>query len=136
MYGLYLQINVLIEDLGLEQVRNTKVSGLTVSERRRLNVACHLLLDTDVVLLDQPTRGMDIFDTFFLVEYLRQWANGGSGNALGKKCVLLKLFSVEQVDTLIFVCRTNCDTDFTPTHLRNFYDALEGGADFCWKDNV
>lgn len=70
---------MLIEDLGLEQVRNTKVEQMTTSEIRRLNVACHLLLDTDIVLLDQPTRAMDIFDTFFLVEYLRQWANGGSG---------------------------------------------------------
>ena len=25
----------------------------------------------------QATRGMDIFDTFFLVEYLRQWAARG-----------------------------------------------------------
>ena len=40
-------------------------------------MACHLLMETDVVLLDQPTRGMDIFDTFFLVEYLRQWACRG-----------------------------------------------------------
>ena len=42
-----------------------------------MNVACHLLLDADIVVLDQPTRGMDIFDTFFLVEYLRQWAARG-----------------------------------------------------------
>lgn len=69
--------------MGLDQVRHTKVSGLTTSEKRRLNVACHLLLDTDIVLLDQPTRGMDIFDTFFLVEFLRQWAAtaGSSGPA-------------------------------------------------------
>ncbi|XP_076064868.1 ATP-binding cassette sub-family G member 8 [Oratosquilla oratoria] len=71
------RINALIEDLGLEQVRHTRVKDLTLSERRRLNVACHLLLETDIVLLDQPTRGMDIFDTFFLVEYLRQWACRG-----------------------------------------------------------
>ncbi|KRT82907.1 ABC transporter ATP-binding protein, partial [Oryctes borbonicus] len=82
------RINVLIEDLGLEQVRDTKVSNMTISERRRLNVACHLLLDTDIVVLDQPSRGMDIFDTFFLVEYLRQWANGGCGNALGRIVIL------------------------------------------------
>uniref|UniRef100_A0A1Y1MDB6 ABC transporter domain-containing protein n=1 Tax=Photinus pyralis TaxID=7054 RepID=A0A1Y1MDB6_PHOPY len=82
------RINVLIEDLGLEQVRNTKVSAMTISETRRLNVACHLLLDTDVVLLDQPTKGMDIFDTFFLIEYLRQWATGGSGNSLGRIVIL------------------------------------------------
>lgn len=61
---------------------------MTTSEKRRLNVACHLLLDTDIVVLDQPTRGMDIFDTFFLVEYLRQWATGGSGNALGTDFIM------------------------------------------------
>ena len=71
------QINALIEDLGLAQVKHTRVKDLTASERQRLNVACHLLLDTDIVVLDQPTRGMDIFDTFFLVEYLRQWAARG-----------------------------------------------------------
>jgi len=71
------RINALIEDLGLSQVKHTRVADLTVSEKQRLNVACHLLLDTDIVLLDQPTQGMDIFDTFFLVEYLRQWAARG-----------------------------------------------------------
>ena len=76
-FHFFFQINGLINDLGLEQVRHTRVKALTLSERRRLNVACHLLLETDIVLLDQPTRGMDIFDTFFLVEYLRQWACRG-----------------------------------------------------------
>ena len=47
-------------------MKHTRVADLTVSEKQRLNVACHLLLDTDIVLLDQPTQGMDIFDTFFL----------------------------------------------------------------------
>ncbi|CAG9840598.1 unnamed protein product, partial [Diabrotica balteata] len=82
------RINVLIDDLGLEQVRNTKVSMMTISERRRLNVACHLILDTDIVILDQPTKSMDIFDTFFLVEYLKQWANGGAGSTLGRIVIL------------------------------------------------
>ncbi|CAG4941301.1 unnamed protein product [Parnassius apollo] len=71
------QINLLIEELGLEQVRDTNVSRLTRSEIRRLNVACQLLLDMAVLILDQPTKEMDIFDTFFLVEYLRNWASTG-----------------------------------------------------------
>lgn len=71
------RINALIEDLGLGLVKHTRVKNLTMSEKRRLNVACRLLLDTDIVLLDQPTKGMDIFDTFFLIEYLRQWAARG-----------------------------------------------------------
>ncbi|XP_068630907.1 ATP-binding cassette sub-family G member 8 isoform X2 [Battus philenor] len=71
------RINLLIEELGLEQVRDTNVSRLTRSEIRRLNVACQLLLDMAILILDQPTREMDIFDTFFLVEYLRNWASTG-----------------------------------------------------------
>lgn len=68
---------MLIEELGLEQVRDTNVGRLTRSEIRRLNVACQLLLDMAVLILDQPTKEMDIFDTFFLVEYLRNWASTG-----------------------------------------------------------
>lgn len=71
------QINLLIEELGLEQVRDTNVGRLTRSEVRRLNVACQLLLDMAILILDQPTKEMDIFDTFFLVEYLRNWASTG-----------------------------------------------------------
>ncbi|KAG6464036.1 hypothetical protein O3G_MSEX014230 [Manduca sexta] len=74
---LSFQINLLIEELGLEQVRDTNVGRLTRSEIRRLNVACQLLLDMAVLILDQPTKEMDIFDTFFLVEYLRNWASSG-----------------------------------------------------------
>ncbi|XP_059052503.1 ATP-binding cassette sub-family G member 8 [Achroia grisella] len=71
------RINLLIEELGLEQVRDTNVARLTRSEIRRLNVACQLLLDMAVLILDQPTKEMDIFDTFFLVEYLKNWASTG-----------------------------------------------------------
>lgn len=64
----------VLEELGLSEVRHTSVADLTEPERRRLLIAMGLLLDTDVLLLDQPTKGMDIFDSFFLIENLRRWA--------------------------------------------------------------
>ncbi|XP_037076874.1 ATP-binding cassette sub-family G member 8-like [Pollicipes pollicipes] len=76
-FNIKNKITALLDDLGLGQVKHTCVRELTDSERCRLSVACHLCLETDLVLLDQPTRHMDIFDTFFLVEYLRQWAARG-----------------------------------------------------------
>lgn len=66
-YPNYFQISMLLEELGLTSVRHSLVEQLTTAERQRLAVGCQLLLDTDIVFLDQPTRGMDIFDTFFLV---------------------------------------------------------------------
>jgi len=75
-------MGVLIEELGLGQVLNTNVSELTASEAQRLSVACHLMSDAEIVMLDRPTVTMDIFDTFFLVEFLRQWAAGAPSKYL------------------------------------------------------
>jgi len=71
------RMDVLIEDLGLNTVRASNVSTLTHSEKQRLSVACQLLAQSSLLILDQVTSNMDIFDTFFLVEYLRQWCSGG-----------------------------------------------------------
>ena len=38
-----------------------------VSEKQRLNVACHLLLDTDIVLLDQPTEVIALMLIFLVL---------------------------------------------------------------------
>lgn len=75
----------LLEELGLSEVRHTSVSSLTLPEKRRLLIAVALLLDTDLLLLDQPVAGMDIFDTFFLIEYLRQWA------MVNDRCIIMTL---------------------------------------------
>ena len=77
--------NALLEELGLSEVRHTSVRSLTEAERRRLLIAVALMLDTDLLLLDQPVKGMDIFDTFFLIEYLRQWA------LISGRCVILTI---------------------------------------------
>ncbi|XP_055625896.1 ATP-binding cassette sub-family G member 8 isoform X1 [Toxorhynchites rutilus septentrionalis] len=71
------RVDILVEDLGLTAVRSANVSRLTHSEKQRLNVACQLLTQSSILLLDQTTVNMDIFDTFFLVEYLRQWCSAG-----------------------------------------------------------
>lgn len=71
------QINILVEDLGLTAVRTSNISRLTQSEKQRLCVACQLLTQATFLILDQTTANMDIFDTFFLVEYLRQWCSNG-----------------------------------------------------------
>jgi ABC-type multidrug transport system ATPase subunit len=75
----------LLEELGLSEVRSSTLSSLNQSEKRRLLIAAALLLDTDILLLDQPVKGMDIFDTFFLTEYLRQWA------LISGRCVIMTI---------------------------------------------
>ena len=45
--------------LGLEDRADTRVRSLSGGEQRRLDLACTLLGEPDVVLLDEPTTGLD-----------------------------------------------------------------------------
>ncbi|KAJ8687852.1 hypothetical protein QAD02_023647 [Eretmocerus hayati] len=68
------ELEAILQELGLDATKHCLVSSLTCSEARRLALACRLIEGTQILCLDRPSRGLDIFDTFFLVEYLRQWA--------------------------------------------------------------
>ncbi|CAH0407909.1 unnamed protein product [Chilo suppressalis] len=100
------RINLLIEELGLEQVRDTNICRLTRSELRRLNVACQLLQDMAILILDQPTKEMDIFDTFFLVEYLRNWASTGRVVIMSLHPPTYEIFAMLTKVVLISAART------------------------------
>lgn len=68
------RIDALIEELGLTDVKHTCVGSLTESEKIRLQIVIALMLDTDILLVDQPIRQMDVFDSYFIIDYLRQWS--------------------------------------------------------------
>ncbi|CAD6219290.1 GSCOCT00004897001.2-RA-CDS [Cotesia congregata] len=72
-----MEIEAVLQELGLEATKHCLVNSLTTSEARRLSLACRLLQDAHILTLDRPTHGLDIFDAFFLVEYLRHWATRG-----------------------------------------------------------
>ncbi|XP_012257912.2 ATP-binding cassette sub-family G member 8 [Athalia rosae] len=72
-----MESDAILQELGLEATKHCLVNTLTTSEVRRLALACRLLQDSHILALDRPTHGLDIFDAFFLVEYLRQWAGRG-----------------------------------------------------------
>ncbi|KAL1116726.1 hypothetical protein AAG570_005198 [Ranatra chinensis] len=82
------QVRMVTEELGLSPVLDTKISELTKSEYSRLLVAIQLLTDPQVLCIGHITHTMDIFDTFFLVEFLRQWASGATGGVTGRIVVM------------------------------------------------
>ncbi|KAK9500573.1 hypothetical protein O3M35_001813 [Rhynocoris fuscipes] len=82
------QVSIVTEELGLSPVLATRISELTQSEYSRLLVALQLLSDPQILLIDDVTQPMDIFDTFFLVEFLRYWAVGATGGVAGRIVVM------------------------------------------------
>ncbi|WP_319005264.1 ATP-binding cassette domain-containing protein [Gordonia sp. WA4-43] len=66
--------DVLLETFGLEEAANRKVGKYSGGMRRRIDVACGLVTEPEVVFLDEPTTGLDPRsrqDVWTLVERLR-----------------------------------------------------------------
>ena len=50
----------MLDELDLLAKRSTRVGQLSGGEQRRLDLACALLGDPDVLFLDEPSNGLDV----------------------------------------------------------------------------
>lgn len=73
---------VLLKDLGLWEKRNTPSRALSGGMKRRLLIARALIHDPDLLILDEPTAGVDIELRMGMWTYLKEL------NAAGKTIVL------------------------------------------------
>ena len=53
------RVNEVLRLLGLEEMRDKHPLRLSMGQKRRLSVATMLILNTDVLILDEPTTGQD-----------------------------------------------------------------------------
>ncbi len=54
-----LKIESLLKDLYLEEYRNVLVKNLSGGTKKRLDIACALINDPDIIILDEPLVGLD-----------------------------------------------------------------------------
>ncbi len=59
MYPRRLDVDELIEHVGLQEKRDARVKTLSGGQRRRLDLALGLVGDPDLIFLDEPTTGFD-----------------------------------------------------------------------------
>ncbi|XP_076463806.1 ATP-binding cassette sub-family G member 5-like [Babylonia areolata] len=75
-------VDSVINRMGLRAVADSRVGGAVVrgvsgGEKRRVTIAIQLLKDPDILLLDEPTTGLDSFTARHLVTSLQQLAKQG-----------------------------------------------------------
>ena len=87
------RIGELSDLLGMTDWLDRRCGGYSGGMRRRLDLACGLLHEPAVLVLDEPTVGLDIESRSLLWQVLRQLRDGGT-------TVLLSSHYLEEVDAL------------------------------------
>lgn len=75
--ALIQPIDDLISLLGLEAKRDIPARHLSKGMQQKLAIACCLVKDTPLVLLDEPTLGLDVETSYELRAYLKQLTDRG-----------------------------------------------------------
>eukprot|EP01087_Luapelamoeba_hula_P014530 TRINITY_DN4271_c0_g1_i1.p1 TRINITY_DN4271_c0_g1~~TRINITY_DN4271_c0_g1_i1.p1 ORF type:complete len:380 (+),score=71.82 TRINITY_DN4271_c0_g1_i1:94-1233(+) len=76
------KVNALIDDLGLEKVRNARIGsqfdrGISGGEKKRVSIGCELITDPSILFLDEPTTGLDSYNSLTVMEKLHTLARRG-----------------------------------------------------------
>lgn len=94
LYGVpHADVRALLENVGLEARRRDLVAGYSKGMRQRLMIARALVHDPDVLLLDEPTDGLDPVSAQAVRDVIR--ARVEAGNA-----VLLTTHDMHEADEL------------------------------------
>jgi len=70
-------MNELIALLGLEHKKNVPGRYLSKGMQQKLAIACCLIKQTPLILLDEPTLGLDVETSYELRSYLKRIVEGG-----------------------------------------------------------
>lgn len=84
----------LLDDLKLTEKKDALAAALSGGMKRRLNVAMALIHDPEIVVLDEPTAGLDPQSRLVVTEYIREL------KGTEKKTVILTTHIMEIADQL------------------------------------
>jgi ABC-2 type transport system ATP-binding protein len=92
--ALKQRINKLLKDLFLEEKANTTVSNLSGGMKRRLNLAMAVIHEPEVVVLDEPSEGLDPQSRRVLWNYIKSLRDDEG------KTVILTTHLMDEADSL------------------------------------
>jgi sodium transport system ATP-binding protein len=87
------RVDELVAVLGIDAIADRRAQGFSQGERMKVAIARALVHDPRVILLDEPTNGLDIMSTRALRELLRSLRADG-------KCLLFSSHVMQEVSAL------------------------------------
>ncbi len=83
----------LIEWLGMESFAAMRCGALSTGQKQRTNIARALLADPPVLIMDEPTLGLDVLSNRLILELIRTQARAG-------KAILLSTHALDEIETM------------------------------------
>jgi ABC-2 type transport system ATP-binding protein len=94
------RVDAVLEEVSLSDVADRRVKGFSLGMRQRLGLAAALLGAPKVLILDEPTNGLDPEGVHWLRQYLRAFADRG-GSVLVSSHLLAEV--AQTVDDIVIV---------------------------------
>lgn len=83
----------LTEWLGMDDYMHLRCGALSTGQKQRTNIARALIADPSILVLDEPTLGLDVLSNRIILEFIRTQADAG-------KAVLLSTHALDEIDQM------------------------------------
>ena len=67
----------LIEWLGIGEFSQLRCGALSTGQKQRVNIARALVADPPILVMDEPTLGLDVLSNRIILEYIKRERDGG-----------------------------------------------------------
>jgi ABC-type multidrug transport system ATPase subunit len=87
------RIEELVEWLKMKDFLNLRCGALSTGQRQRTNIARALIADPPILVLDEPTLGLDVLSNRLILAFIRSQAEAG-------KAILLSTHALDEIETM------------------------------------
>src|SRR5262249_44554369 len=91
--GLERRVNDLIGWLDMSSFADLRCGGLSTGQKQRTSIARALVADPPILILDEPTLGLDVLTNRIILDFIR--AEGARG-----KTILLSTHYLDEAETI------------------------------------
>ncbi len=87
------RIEMLVDWLGMRSYAKLRCGALSTGQRQRTSIARALIADPPILVLDEPTLGLDVLSNRLILGFIRSQAEAG-------KAVLLSTHALDEIETM------------------------------------
>ncbi|MFH1748925.1 MAG: heme ABC exporter ATP-binding protein CcmA [Planctomycetota bacterium] len=87
------RIDQLIQWLGIEPFMKLRCGALSTGQKQRVNIARALIADPPILIMDEPTLGLDVLSNRLILQFIQTQADAG-------KAVLLSTHALDEIEKM------------------------------------